>query len=87
MLCTSEYNAKLTPILVAELLKGPNKRAAGSERTALADGIVELHGDQITDPEIGRGPPGTIDTTVHPVNGSVGTSGLSDVLCKTVQIF
>ena len=77
---------RLTPILVAILLKGPNIRAASSEGTALADSIVEVHGDQIGDLDKGRGPPSAIDATVQPVDRSVGTSGLSNVLWKGPKI-
>lgn len=71
---------KLTPILFAILLKGPNIWATSSKGTALTDGIIEVRGDQISDLDIGRGPSSAIDTTVHPVNSTVWTSGLSDLL-------
>jgi len=69
---------------IAKLLKGPNIRVAGGEGTALSDGIVEIDGDEISDPDEGRVPPSTLDTTIQPIEGSIGTGGSGDFLGSTV---
>ena len=77
---------KLTPKFIAKLLKGPNVVLAGSERTALGDGVVEVHGNEISDADEGRSPSSTLDTTVQPIKGSVGTGGRSDLFCGVSRV-
>ena len=81
----SEENIKLTPMPVARVLKCPNEIGASTEGAALTDGVVEIHGDQITDSDIGRVPPASFDTTVQPVEGSVGSGGRIDLFWKRVE--
>jgi len=72
--------------LLTKLLKGPGVRlAVTGERTALGDSDVEVHGNEITDVEGGRVPSIRVDTTVQPIDGTVGTSGLRDVLGGTIR--
>lgn len=70
-------------VLLAKLLEGPNERAASSEWTALRNGSVEVHRDQIGDKDEGGIPPSAVDTTVHPIKSSVGTGGRSNLLSGT----
>ena len=72
--------------MVGRLLEGPSVRLAGSEGTALCDSGVEVHGDEIVDVEEWRVPSTVVDATVQPVNGTVGTSGLGDILCEGFRV-
>jgi len=58
---------------VSELLESPNVRLAGGKGAALGNGIVKVHGNEIGDSDEGRVPPSAINTTVQPINGSIGT--------------
>lgn len=77
---------KLTPVLVTKLLEQPNKLLAFSEGAALSDGIVEVHGDEISYVDIGRVPSVAFETAVQPINRSIRTSGLGDLFCERFRI-
>jgi len=69
---------------VTKLLEGPNEILAGSEGTAMRDGVIEVNGNELIDADEGRVPARALDTAVQPVNGSVGASGPSDMFGSTV---
>jgi hypothetical protein len=73
---------KRTPKLVAVLLEGPDVLAARSEGATLRNGIIEIDGNEVGDLNARGIPSATLNTTVHPINVSVRTSGLSDLFYK-----
>ena len=75
----TESEMERTSVLCAVLFECPNVWLAGTEGAALGNGIVEAHNNEIRHGDVGRGPSGPIDTTVHPVNGSVRASSCSDI--------
>jgi len=77
---------ELTPVFVTKLLEQPNKFLAFSEGAALNDGIVEVHGDEISYVDKGRVPSIALETAVQPINGSIRTSGLGDLFCERFRI-
>jgi len=69
--------------LVTELLERPDIWPTSSKWAALSDGVVEVHGNEISYTDIGRIPSTAVDTTVHPINGSIRTGGLGDLFGST----
>ena len=77
---------KLTSKFSAKLVKGPKELLAGGEGTTLSDGVVEVHGNEITDADKGRVPSRALDTTVHPIKGSIRAGGLGDLFCEWSRV-
>lgn len=71
-----------TSELPTVLFERPNIFLALLEGAALSDSVVEVHGDEISYVDKGRGPSAVIDTAVQPIKGSVGTGGRGDILCQ-----
>lgn len=82
----AKLEVELTSVLVTILLEGPNVVLAGIEGTTLSDGVVEVHGNQISYLDIGRVPSTVFDTTVQPIDGSIRTTGLGDLFCKRCRV-
>jgi len=64
MRCGTEGEARFTSEFATKLLECPKVWLAGTEGTSLSDSIIEVHGNEVGDADVGRGPAGTLDTTV-----------------------
>lgn len=69
----------LTSVLFTKCVERPDVRRTVTEGTALGNGIVEFHSNEIGDRDKGRRPSSAVDTAVHPVNRSVRAGGFSDL--------
>lgn len=62
--CSIKVGASLTPEFATELLEGPKVSLTGGERTALSDGVVEVHGDEVADADKWRFPARALNAAV-----------------------
>lgn len=71
----------LTAVLFSILVEHVDIVGAGIEWTvASANGLAKVRGNQIGDLDVGRGPPRTVETTIQPGDGTVGTASSGDIL-------
>jgi hypothetical protein len=71
---------ELTSVLYTKLLERPIVCRTVTIGTILGNSILEFHGDELGHLDVGRVPSTvSVDATVHPVNGSIRASCLSDL--------
>lgn len=70
---------ELTSALFTKCVERPSVWLAVAVGTALGNSIVEVHSNEIGHVDKGRVPSTALDTTVHPINGSVRASSFSNL--------
>lgn len=78
----AELEIEPTSELFTVLFERPKIILASREGAALSDSVVEVHGNEISYADKGRGPSTALDTAVQPINGSVGAGSRGDLFCQ-----